>query len=119
MSPRRFFLTLLLFLALPARAQAPTPAPPTAAATFVLDLDSSRVLQAKNGDARLFPASTTKIMTCLVALERGKLTQKIRVSKNAANTGESGIGLLPGETHTLADLVRAAMIRSANDACVA
>ena len=83
-----------------------------------MDLDSGRILNARNPDKRLFPASTTKTMTCLLATEKGDLNAILRASPAAAATGESGIGLLPGENHTLADLLRAAMIRSANDACV-
>lgn len=136
MSPRRFLLAAL-FCAAPAIAKPiaapknvpfasaqptalqPAASQPTALASFVLDLDSSRVLQQKNAHQRLFPASTTKIMTCLVALEHGKLNQIIRAGPNAAATGESGIGLLAGENHTLAELIEAALVHSANDACVA
>ena len=57
-------------------------------------------------------------MTCLVATEKGQLGDILRASPAAAATGESGIGLLSGENHTLSDLLKAAMIRSANDACV-
>ena len=97
----------------------PTPPPlPTAVAYVVMDLDSGRVLDARNPDKRLFPASTTKLMTCLIASEKGDLNQIIRATPNAAATGESGIGLLAGENHTLVELLKAAMIRSANDACV-
>ena len=94
------------------------PAPITATTYLVMDLDSGRVLDARDPDKRMFPASTTKLMTCLLATEKGKLTDIIRASPAAAATGESGIGLLAGENQTLADLLRAAMIRSANDACV-
>ncbi len=94
------------------------PAPITAATYIVMDLDSGRVLDAREPDKRMFPASTTKTMTCLVAIEKGELTDIFRASPRAAATGESGIGLIVGENQTLADLLRAAMIRSANDACV-
>lgn len=120
-SCRLWLLCLLFFSAAAHAADAPAPLPPTepsAVASFVLDVDSSRVLEAKNEHQRMFPASTTKMMTCLVAAEHGDLNQVIRASKNAAATGESGIGLLVGENHTLAELIRAALIKSANDACV-
>ena len=94
------------------------PAPITAVSYVVMDLDSGRILDAREPDKRMFPASTTKTMTCLIATEKGKLTDIIRASPAAAATGESGIGLIAGENQTLADLLRAAMIRSANDACV-
>ena len=94
------------------------PAPITAVGYVVMDLDSGRILDARNADKRLFPASTTKLMTCLIATEKGDLNQIIRASPAAAATGESGIGLLAGENHTLRELLQAALIRSANDACV-
>jgi D-alanyl-D-alanine carboxypeptidase (penicillin-binding protein 5/6) len=127
MPSRRFLLASLLFLTVPAFAQgynskkAAPAVPPhqsSAVASFVLDLDSSRVLDAKNPHQRMFPASTTKIMTALVACERMDLNKVIRAGANASNTGESGIGLLEGENHTLAELLQAALVHSANDACV-
>ena len=99
-------------------AKKPAPAPITAVGYVVMDLDSGRVLDARNPDKRLFPASTTKLMTTLIATEKGDLNQIIRASAAAAATGESGIGLLAGENHTLKELLQAALIRSANDACV-
>ena len=97
---------------------AAVPAPITAVSYVVMDLDSGRILEAREPDKRMFPASTTKTMTCLLATEKGKLTDIFRASPAAAATGEAGIGLIAGENQTLADLLRAAMIRSANDACV-
>jgi len=92
---------------------------PIAQAYVVLDLDSGRVLYSKNPDQRLFPASTTKTMTALVAWENGKPSEVIHASYAAAHTGESAIYLQQGEARTLNELLHAAMIRSANDACVA
>ena len=113
---------LPLFFASTALAQsAPpvSPSQPTCAAYIVIDLKSNRVLGAKNPDLRLFPASTTKMMTALVAAQRGNLNQIVVASPRAAGTGESGIGLLSGENHALGQLLRAVMIRSANDGSVA
>lgn len=93
--------------------------PPSAQAYFLLDLETGRVLAEKNSRQRMFPASTTKIMTCLVALEHADISKVITVTKHAAATGESGVGLQAGEKLRLGDLIRAAMIKSANDACVA
>ena len=102
----------------PTPNSAAAPVPITAVGYVVMDLDSGRILEAHNADKRLFPASTTKMMTCLLATEQGKLGDIIRASPAAAATGEAGIGLLSGENQTLSDLLKAAMIRSANDACV-
>ena len=116
-----FLFLCLIFAPILARAQDVLPPnyAPMGEAYVVLDLDSGRVLYSKNPDERLFPASTTKTMTALVAFENGKLNQVIHVSKEAATTGESSVYLQEGEARTLDELIRAAMVRSANDACVA
>ncbi len=118
----RWLLFFVLLLA-PQMARAhevlPAKYAPLAEAFVVLDLDSGRILYSKNPDSRLFPASTTKTMTALVGVEQGNLNQIISVSKAAANTGESSVYLQQGEKRTLDELIRAAMVHSANDACVA
>ncbi|RYX83452.1 D-alanyl-D-alanine carboxypeptidase [bacterium] len=120
---RPFFLFALLFFLTPLGARAQDVLPPNyaplAEAYVVLDLDSGRILYSKNPDERLFPASTTKTMTTLVAFENAKTNSIIRVTKEAANTGESSAYLREGEQRTVDELIRAAMVRSANDACVA
>ncbi|BCM89588.1 D-alanyl-D-alanine carboxypeptidase DacC [Abditibacteriota bacterium] len=120
---RQFFLFALLFFLTPLMARAQDVLPPNyaplAESYVVLDLDSGRILYSKNPDERLYPASTTKTMTALVAYENGKTNAIIRVSKEAAHTGESSVYLKEGEQRTLDELIRAALVRSANDACVA
>ncbi len=120
---RSFFLLALLFSLTPLAARAQDVLPPNYAplgeAYVVLDLDSGRILYSRNPDERLFPASTTKTMTALVAYENGKTNEIIRVTKEAAQTGESSVYLKEGEQRTLDELIRAALVRSANDACVA
>lgn len=120
---RLFSLFALLFLLTPFAARAQDVLPPNYAplgeAYVVLDLDSGRILYSKNPDERLYPASTTKTMTALVSYESGNLNRVISVTKEAAQTGESSVYLKEGEKRTLDELIRAAMVRSANDACVA
>lgn len=93
--------------------------PVQAPAYVLMDVETGRVLAQKNMHARMFPASTTKTMTALVALEKGNLNQMIRVGHNPPQVGEASIFLMESEKFSLRDLVRAAMIRSANDSCVA
>ena len=64
-------------------------------------------------------ASTTKMMTAIVALENSNLDDQVIVSEDAAAIGESEIDLVPGETWRMEDLLRALLMRSANDAAVA
>jgi len=91
----------------------------TAAAAILVDAETGEVLYAKHPDERRPIASTTKIMTALLVLERGRLDQACQVSKHAAETPQSSIRLQPGETLRLEDLLTAVLVKSANDAAVA
>ncbi|MEA1903194.1 MAG: D-alanyl-D-alanine carboxypeptidase family protein [Actinomycetota bacterium] len=99
----------------------PMPEPPavTAAAWVLFDESMDQVLASQAVDEERAMASTTKIMTGLLAIERGSLDDLVVVSENAAGTGEREIDLVAGETLTLDALLKAAMIHSANDAATA
>jgi len=90
-----------------------------AAAAILVDAETGQVLYEKNADERRPIASTTKIMTALVILERGHPDAMCAVSKKAAQTPQSSIALAPGETLRLEDLLTAVLVKSANDAAVA
>ncbi|HET8740216.1 MAG TPA: D-alanyl-D-alanine carboxypeptidase family protein [Acidimicrobiia bacterium] len=97
-------------------------APPpgvTAASWIVYDELTDSVLASWDADTPRPPASITKIMTVLLALENGNLDDPVVISEDAAGQGGQEIGLVAGETVTLGALVRAAMIRSGNDAAAA
>ncbi|HYE83824.1 MAG TPA: D-alanyl-D-alanine carboxypeptidase family protein [Clostridia bacterium] len=91
----------------------------SARAAVIMDVNSGRVLYSKNMNEKLPMASTTKIMTTLVAVESGRLEEKVTVSKKASYTEGSSIYLREGEKHTVIDLLYAIMLRSGNDAAVA
>lgn len=91
----------------------------SARAAVIMDVKSGRVLYSKNMNERLAMASTTKIMTTLVAVESGRLQETVKVSKRASYTGGSSIYLREGEKHTVNDLLYGIMLRSGNDAAVA
>ncbi len=84
---------------------------------ILLDLDSGKVLYEKNADVLAYPASTTKILTTLLALSMGDLTQQCYVSPTAVAVPEdsSRIGLQAGEVLALKDLLYATMVVSGND----
>ncbi len=88
-------------------------------AAVVMDAVTGRVLYAKNPDLRLMPASTTKLMTALVVVEKANLSSVTTVSKRAANTAPTRAGLKEGDKVTIETLLYAALIKSANDASVA
>jgi D-alanyl-D-alanine carboxypeptidase (penicillin-binding protein 5/6) len=90
-----------------------------AKAAVVMDVKTGRVLFSKNPDIKLAMASTTKIMTTLVAIESGKLNEKVKVSKKAAHTEGSSIYLKEGEVITVEELLFGIMLRSGNDASMA
>ncbi len=90
-----------------------------ARAAVVMEAETRKVLFAKNSDLRLFPASTTKLMTALVVLDRMHPDDIVTVSERAAAAPPTKIGLRPGFTLTIKALLHAALIRSANDASVA
>lgn len=91
----------------------------SARAAVIMDVNSRRILYSKNMDEKLAMASTTKIMTTLVAIESGKLEEIVTVSKKASYTEGSSVYLREGEKHKVHDLLYAIMLRSGNDAAVA
>jgi serine-type D-Ala-D-Ala carboxypeptidase (penicillin-binding protein 5/6) len=109
------FLALLAALVLAVAAGAAPPAV-DAEAYVVQNAGTGEVLAAGDARERLPMASITKLMTCLVALERVSLDDVATVSTRTASIGESTINLRPGERVAVRDLVRAALVQSANDA---
>lgn len=91
----------------------------SADAAVLMDARTGQVLLAKNPHKRRPPASTTKILTGIIALEMGKLDEVVEVSPRAAAVGESSIYLDAGEKLTLNELVQGALMKSGNDACAA
>jgi D-alanyl-D-alanine carboxypeptidase (penicillin-binding protein 5/6) len=86
----------------------------------LIDAKSGTILAQKNADKKMYPASLTKIMTAIIAIEMGKLTDVITVDDDTPHEIEgSHIALEPGEILTLKDLLYALMLPSANDAASA
>ena len=91
----------------------------SATSAILLDADSGRVLYEQNADAQMLIASTTKILTALIAIEEGSLSDTVTVSRNAAATEGSAMYLKAGEQLTLETLLYGLMLCSGNDAAVA
>lgn len=112
-----FFLVIwLLFSIYPCQAMA---VGTSAAAAILVDADSGRVLYEQNADARMLIASTTKIMTALVAIQEGDLSDVVTVKREATLTEGSSMYLKEGEQLTLETLLYGLMLCSGNDAAVA
>ncbi|TDX51975.1 D-alanyl-D-alanine carboxypeptidase (penicillin-binding protein 5/6) [Orenia marismortui] len=111
------FLTFFLFLL---NNQIALAAPQvTAQAAILIDKETGQILYQKNIHQRRAPASTTKIMTGILAIENGNLSDRVTASTKAAYEGGSSIYLSPNETLTLRELVYGLLIKSGNDAAVA
>jgi D-alanyl-D-alanine carboxypeptidase len=89
-----------------------------ARAAVVMDAKTAALLWAKRPDDRLPPASTTKVMTAILALESGKLDAPFVVSETASATQAVKLYLGTGDRVQLDDLTRAMLLKSANDASV-
>lgn len=88
-------------------------------AAVLIDSKSGKILYAKNADQTMAPASTTKILTAIITLEKCKLTDIVTASKDATEVEPSAIGLKEGEKITVENLLYSLMLKSANDAAVA
>lgn len=96
----------------------------TSKATLLVELSTGQVLSETNAHERLSIASVTKIMSLLLvaeAMEAGELSMEetVTASAHANSIGGSTIWLMPGEEMRVEELIRAVVIQSANDACVA
>ncbi len=88
---------------------------------ILVELNSDSIVYEHNADQRLYPASLTKIMTCLLALEHGNLSDVITVDGSLLEDMDedaSAVGLQDGELMTLEELLYCVMVPSANDASI-
>lgn len=91
----------------------------SAEGAILIERDSGRILYSKNIYKKLPMASTTKIMTALIAIEKGDLDETVIIKDDWTNVEGSSIYLKPGEKITLKDLVYGLILRSGNDAATA
>ena len=98
---------------------APNPPNIVAKSAIVIDAATGKVLYSRNAEERRYPASTTKIMSLIVALEHSNLDDMVTTSKNASGTDGSTLWLAEGEKLKMLDLLYGIMLISGNDATVA
>ena len=111
-----FAVLLILLSVLPCQAMA---VGTSATSSILMDVDSGRVLYEHNADKQMLIASTTKILTALVAIREGDLDDVVKVSREAAMTEGSSMYLKEGEELTLETLLYGLLLCSGNDAAVA
>ncbi|MEL0437246.1 D-alanyl-D-alanine carboxypeptidase family protein [Phycobacter sp. K97] len=122
--PRQVALVLGLVLSVTLAGLAAPQATAAPYAAMVMDARTGEVLHSRNADTRLHPASLTKMMTLYIAFEavrNGEITldTKVRISSNAAAEPPSKLGLKAGQRIAFRYLIRAAAVKSANDAATA
>jgi len=123
MKPRMLIMLVVAALvaaaASPSAAAAPRPGSTNAEAAALIDVESGRLLYSHNGDKRMRIASLTKIMTAIVAIEHGDLSDIVKTGRRAAGKEGSSIYLRVGDEMSLHHLLYGLMLRSGNDAAVA
>lgn len=106
---------LLVFNAQPVKARPMI----SAEQAVLIDQVSGTVLYEKNADNPQLIASITKVMTAIIAIEHGNLTDQVKISQEAVSAEGSSIYLIENEKISLADLLYGLMLRSGNDAAIA
>ncbi len=119
----RNLITLGAFIVVAACA-APQPSKAAPYAAYVMDARTGETLYENNADTRLYPASLTKMMTLYIAfeaIEHGEISldTMVTITAHASNEPPSKLGLKPGQKIAMRHLIRAAAIKSANDAATA
>lgn len=88
----------------------------TAKSALLWDITENKIYFDRNSQQRVFPASTTKVMTVLLALEKLSLQDYVTVSARSTQVQQTNLGFRAGEEYRVSDLVYACLLKSANDA---
>jgi D-alanyl-D-alanine carboxypeptidase (penicillin-binding protein 5/6) len=116
---RRLALLFVAAACCAAATAAASPPPAVEAHAWIVENGAGQVLTASNATTPRAIASITKLMTVLVVLDHHRLSDVVTVDERAAEVGQESIALRAGEQLTVRDLIRGALIQSANDAAVA
>lgn len=115
-----YIVVFFAFLLFSSTTYADTQAPEIAGeAAILMDVKTGQILYEKNANKKMEPASATKIMTAILALEKGNLSDIVTASKNPMLAEGTRIYLEEGEQLTLEQMIYAMLLNSANDAAVA
>jgi D-alanyl-D-alanine carboxypeptidase (penicillin-binding protein 5/6) len=115
----RVILLICLLFCLPTSIASSSPPNIQAQAAILIDAKTGQILYEKNSHVRNAPASTTKVLTAIIAIESGRLDDEVKVSPRAANTAGSSMHLSTGQIISMRELVTGLLLRSGNDAAVA
>lgn len=109
-----FFITLSITHGIIAKAES-SPPQVEAEGAVLMDATTGQIIYSKNDTKILAPASTTKVMTALLTLEKANLNDKVTIGKKPPTAEGTSIGLKEGEVYTVNDLLHGLLLESAND----
>lgn len=115
----KYFTTIFLVILIPMASFASIKSNINARCAVVMDATNRTILYEKNAHLQVPIASTTKILTALIAINYGDIDRKCTISKGAASMRGSTVGYKAGEIVTLRELLYGLMLKSGNDAAVA
>jgi D-alanyl-D-alanine carboxypeptidase (penicillin-binding protein 5/6) len=118
-SKATIYIAAVFVIMMPATLSTAAPFNVTAKSAIVIEAATGKVLYEKNANDRRYPASTTKIMTLITALEEGNVNDVVTASSTAATTEGSSLWLTAGEQLPMLDMLYGIMLVSGNDATVA
>lgn len=113
------FISTILFFPLKVHAKTAIPDNLSCDGYVLMDMDSGKILASKNENTRYEPASITKVLTALIVIEKGNLSDKITITKTPTAEEGSSIYLKEGEVMTVEQLLYGLMLKSGNDAATA
>ncbi len=116
---KRFFMLIFTVAFCASLAYGLSAIDTSARAAILIDADTGRVLYEKQANTRMSMASTTKIMTALVALEHADINERVEIPSAAVGVEGSSVCLKSGEAMTMGELLYAMLLESANDAAAA
>ncbi|MGL5615343.1 MAG: serine hydrolase [Sarcina sp.] len=118
---KRIFFPLILFSSIFSQVALANPVVPeiSGEGMILTDATTGKILASKNAYNQFAPASTTKVMTALLVLEKTKLSDIVTVGKNPPFAEGSSIGLKEGDQYTVEELLHGLLLESANDCAVA
>ena len=111
---KKILIMIILLITIPVKINAYS----LGKSAILMEEDTKRVLVSKNMNQKMLIASTTKIMTAVIAIESGKINKKVTVNDNILKSYGSNVYLEIGEKLKLEDLVYGLMLRSGNDAAL-
>ncbi|HUL23841.1 MAG TPA: D-alanyl-D-alanine carboxypeptidase family protein [Thermodesulfobacteriota bacterium] len=119
-NPKTFLACLVFFLLVLALSRSTAFAGViTSEAAVIMDASTGEILYGKNSDDLLLPASTAKLMTAIIVMEKADLSETVTISPKASRTPSLRSGFKKGDKVTIESLLYAALLKSANDAAVA